>query len=1156
MVALGDIIADRFRLLTEAVKGGTASVFRAFDSENNAMVALKLFDYKEQTEQIQAEIYNREAQALEKLDHDCIVKLIDAGRCANCGFRYIAVEWVDGETLKEYLNKVGPLSWSKFFGQIGSDLLDALCHAFEKNVSHRDVSLQNVLITNSRRIKIIDFGQAKLNNIGIGLTVAGWKTPPYSPPEEDTGRHTFTRDPYSFAAIAVRAAMGKDINDHDQLYDALQQADIEPIVRPLIEKALQRDPKQRFENIISLKEALQLGVPAEIENASVLDIPIRFLPTAFKWLEGEETPEGLEEIENTILAELNDAAAVRLLPEGQVPSKNRIQIETTSHRLIVDLDANHQDHLVVIGASLKRFSLDGLYRGDAWIANATFRHVGVNSSRMRIEAQAAIAAFYSRVEDAYSREANALAPRGDEFLAEWSRVLDAMREVESVRVPPLKYRFTEVVGRRIIVELENPRDAREDEVRTISKNGSASWVFKGEIERIEGKRCTLYSRTFRVRSEEIPLEGLLSHDWSQTRKALDRQASAIKRFQARETPSDAIRQLLLREIAGGAEAEYVPVPGFFDSTLNDEKKLLVSQFLANKDLLLVHGPPGTGKTKVIVEMIRQELHRNPLARILLVSQTHVALDNALVGLVGPGSSISAVRIVSGVKSIGTAVEHCSVEARGRQLQSKVEIASRQFLEEEAQRVGVDYKEVELGMRSSEVFRLRKRVEEQEKRCASVQAGLTALSKRQEESQTSGTTTQWDEVRAKLRILDEELDRENGELVLQKNQLGISEDLLISEGAQGKQLAALDNDELGDWCNMLLDGPAKQRLRRLVSVAEEWRLKFATSDDFKAAIIASSRIVAGTCVGFCREAAAAGAEYDLCIVDESSKATTTELLLPLSRCKRAVLVGDHHQLPPFVEYALKSESLRQKHNLSANILEAQLFEALQEDLSDGQKGKLRLQYRMRGGIGRLVSQCFYKGELDCGLDPNEATPFGDLSLAGVARRVVWYDTPLAKTESQFERKSGTSFVNMVEINSIVDLLIRTQFVLRSRGRKVKTATIGVISGYSEQVEALKREIGRRKELSGMDIECNSVHTFQGREVDICIYSVTRNNPRGDIGFLDDWRHLNVALSRARWHLIIVGSWRFCESIRGENPFAEVLKFAAEDSDCEVKWCDDV
>ena len=85
----------------------------------------------------------------------------------------------------------------------------------------------------------------------------------------------------------------------------------------------------------------------------------------------------------------------------------------------------------------------------------------------------------------------------------------------------------------------------------------------------------------------------------------------------------------------------------------------------------------------------------------------------------------------------------------------------------------------------------------------------------------------------------------------------------------------------------------------MELSEDWRLKFATSDDFKAAIIASSRIVAGTCVGFCREAAASEAEYDLCIVDEASKATTTELLLPLSRCRRAVLVGDHHQLPPFV-----------------------------------------------------------------------------------------------------------------------------------------------------------------------------------------------------------------------------------------------------------------
>ena len=211
--------------------------------------------------------------------------------------------------------------------------------------------------------------------------------------------------------------------------------------------------------------------------------------------------------------------------------------------------------------------------------------------------------------------------------------------------------------------------------------------------------------------------------------------------------------------------------------------------------------------------------------------------------------------------------------------------------------------------------------------------------------------------------------------------------------------------------------------------------------------------------------------------------------------------------------------------------------------------------MRGGIGKLISQSFYDGDLDSGLDPNEGAPFGTLTLAGLGTRVVWYDIPRAAQPSEGDRRIGTSFMNTREVSCIVDLLVRIQFVLLKQKSTVHRPTIGVISGYGEQVDTLRREIGRRPELKGMDVECNSVHTFQGREVDICIYSVTRNNSAGDIGFLDDWRHLNVALSRARWHLVVVGSWSFCAAIRGKNPFENVLSFVGADADCERKECAD-
>src|SRR6266850_4059136 len=336
MAGLGDLIADRFRLLSQTAKGGTATVFRAFDMRDNTSVALKLFEGSADGDQIEAEICAREAKALQKLNHPSIVKLVDFGRCVTVGQRYIAVEWIEGQTLEEYLDKKGQLTWDTFFNEIGTQVLDALCHAFEQDVSHRDISLRNALVDAHGHIKIIDFGQAKLSSIGIGLTLAGWKTPPYSPPEEDTGRYTFTRDPYSLAAIAVRACSGARIENHDELYDALAQINVEPPIRLILEKALHRDPKQRFDNILSLREAVQQGSETAPVREVALVLWIRFLPTAFKWLEDQqqENEELVAQAEAQIVDELNEAAAVRLLPEGEGRSKNRVQIETAAHRLV------------------------------------------------------------------------------------------------------------------------------------------------------------------------------------------------------------------------------------------------------------------------------------------------------------------------------------------------------------------------------------------------------------------------------------------------------------------------------------------------------------------------------------------------------------------------------------------------------------------------------------------------------------------------------------------------------------------------------------------------------------------------------------------------------------------------------------------------------
>ena len=105
--------------------------------------------------------------------------MLDAGRCTLTGQRYIALEWIDGQTLEQHLAAAGPMDWPTFYQRYGEPLLAALTYAAERNNAHRDLSTGKVQVTPTGAIKIIDFGQAKLASVSIGRTLTGWRTVPY-----------------------------------------------------------------------------------------------------------------------------------------------------------------------------------------------------------------------------------------------------------------------------------------------------------------------------------------------------------------------------------------------------------------------------------------------------------------------------------------------------------------------------------------------------------------------------------------------------------------------------------------------------------------------------------------------------------------------------------------------------------------------------------------------------------------------------------------------------------------------------------------------------------------------------------------------------------------------------------------------------------------
>ena len=342
----------------------------------------------------------------------------------------------------------------------------------------------------------------------------------------------------------------------------------------------------------------------------------------------------------------------------------------------------------------------------------------------------------------------------------------------------------------------------------------------------------------------------------------------------------------------------------------------------------------------------------------------------------------------------------------------------------------------------------------------------------------------------------------------------------------------DTNDLADWAiHFLKSEPLVEACRDRLALLEDWQLRVGRSSDFNAALLSSARVIAGTCVGVAGVKGMEEVAYDLCIVDEASKATPTEILIPMARSRRWIIVGDPKQLPPFFE-ELGDDLLSDfdDKEVKATILDRFVDE--RDGLPADCRAELRKQYRMIEPIGDLISECFYDKRLD--------SPVRSHGLKlGVAfpKPVTWYSTHLLADRS--EQTEGQTFQNAVEVKWIRGLLQRLEFVAKAQRQHISVA---VIAGYTAQVKLLREmESQGIAEWPNLKVACNTVDAFQGRQADVCIYSVVRSNRRNSLGFLREPPRLNVALSRGKSALVIVGDQMFCRAAGQPNPFKKVIDF---------------
>jgi DNA polymerase III delta prime subunit len=545
--------------------------------------------------------------------------------------------------------------------------------------------------------------------------------------------------------------------------------------------------------------------------------------------------------------------------------------------------------------------------------------------------------------------------------------------------------------------------------------------------------------------EEIPKKGLLKQDLRQESSQLKKQLDACEKFEQSEVVNPLLCRILARPEINTfpqnkplqvADYEVIKKNLFNRQLLSDATQMeAVLEALHQKPVYLIQGPPGTGKTTVIVELLQQILSREKGAKILVTSQSNLAVDNVL----------------ERVQKVNEATENSLPFMR---------LASKYTLDK---------------------------------------SGISEA------------------------IVPHTFENKLDEWLFQTEQKSTNYLATLSSEKQAN-LKTIQQDWLSFLAGVnteLADGGMQSMLQNGHQEAS-----------FLTTLLQDISIIGATCIHIASgQYNKVNFDFDYVLMDESSKASPPETLVPINMGKNIILIGDHKQLPPVIT---KDRNLKNKlgERLADNGLGANqdfgksLFETLIEafEKNPAQQKHLKMldiQYRMPAQIGRLISKYFYDNKLKNAAPELLQNKTHGLSLKKETS-IVFINTSNCQNPSDNGNKTNRN--NPCNAKAISKLLAQLNALYPTNLEQEKPLNIGIIAGYRGQVSLLNKEIDRTQygNFAAL-ITIDTVDKFQGAERDIIIYDVVRSSPQTQdvIGFLEDYRRINVAFSRVKRLLFVVG-----------------------------------
>lgn len=291
----------------------------------------------------------------------------------------------------------------------------------------------------------------------------------------------------------------------------------------------------------------------------------------------------------------------------------------------------------------------------------------------------------------------------------------------------------------------------------------------------------------------------------------------------------------------------------------------------------------------------------------------------------------------------------------------------------------------------------------------------------------------------------------------------------------------------------------QKMDRLKSRATELELRIRSS------LFGEARVIASTLTGAANRVLE-GEKYSTLFIDEAAQALEATCWIAIRKAGRVILAGDHCQLPPTVKSIMAL-----KGGLGKTLME-RIVENKPETVT-----LLKMQYRMNEQIMKFSSEWFYHGMVE------SAPTVSHRGILDYDTPMMWIDTAECDGKEEFV---GENFGRINRAEAELTLQTLQQYLEKIGKQRIleESIDVGIISPYRAQVQLLRKELRKREFFRPYRhlLTVNTVDGFQGQERDIILISLVRSNDGGDIGFLRDLRRMNVAITRARMKLIILGS----------------------------------